>query len=99
LELWAPWLAARYPPEVELKPEFPTKISNSMTFAKLVVGAISALAIYVFITSGLLNIKLEEDINPAYSAASFAAGFTERSVNRAVGQGDPKRFKEIKKNR
>jgi hypothetical protein len=61
------------------------RISNSMTFAKLVVGAMSALAIYVFIASGLLNLKLDGNIESTLIlAASFAAGFTERLVNRAV---------------
>jgi 8-oxo-dGTP diphosphatase len=63
------------------------QISHTMIFAKLAVGAISALATYVFITSNLINIKLggNGDLTPPLIlAASFAAGFTERLVSRAV---------------
>ncbi len=62
------------------------QISNSMTLAKLAVGAISALAIYVFIISDIFTIgaiKLEK-IPLVILAASFVAGFTERLVNQAV---------------
>jgi 8-oxo-dGTP pyrophosphatase MutT (NUDIX family) len=62
------------------------QISNSMTLAKLAVGAISALSIYVFITSGIFTIgAIDSAKTPqVILAVSFAAGFTERLVNRAV---------------
>lgn len=60
------------------------KIGNLMIFARLGVGAMSALAISAFIMSGLLRIA-DIQITPSFILAfSFASGFTERLVYRAI---------------
>lgn len=61
------------------------RISNILTLAKLAVGAMSALAVVAFITSGILSIPEKTTATPELIlAVSFAAGFTERLVYRAV---------------
>lgn len=71
------------------------RISNSMTLAKLAVGAMSALAVVAFVNSGFLRVPVEYSAKPELIlAVSFAAGFTERLVHRAVdtvAQSDSKK--------
>lgn len=73
------------------------QISNRLTLAKLAVGAMSALAVVAFITSGILNLSILEKNTATPElilAVSFAAGFTERLVYRAVetvAQSDSKK--------
>lgn len=63
------------------------RIDNILTLAKLAVGAMSALAVVAFITSGILNLSIigKNTATPELIlAVSFVAGFTERLVYRAV---------------
>lgn len=55
---------------------------------KLVVGAVSALAVFAFLLSGFLNI--EPITIPLVVALSFAAGFSERLVTSAVESASKK---------
>lgn len=71
------------------------RISNIMTLAKLAVGAMSALAVVAFVNSGFLSVSKAYLEKPELIlAVSFAAGFTERLVHRAVetvAQSDSKK--------
>lgn len=63
------------------------RISNRLTLAKLAVEAMSALAAVAFIMSGILSSSILDKnsaIPELILAVSFAAGFTERLVYRAV---------------
>jgi hypothetical protein len=61
-------------------------VNTSVTLARQVVGIVAALAIFAFLTSGLLSGVLDLDslTPPLVWAASFVAGFSERLVVRTV---------------
>jgi 8-oxo-dGTP pyrophosphatase MutT (NUDIX family) len=61
-------------------------VNTSVTLARQVVGVVAALAIFVFLTSGLLlGVLASEELTPhLVLAASFVAGFSERLVVRTV---------------
>jgi hypothetical protein len=58
--------------------------SHLVLLARLVIGGVSALVVYVFLISGILQLG-PGDLKPGLVlAASFVAGFSERLVVRAV---------------
>jgi len=61
-------------------------VNTWVTLARQVVGVVAALAVFVFLTSGLLSGALASDppTPPLVWAASFVAGFSERLVVRTV---------------
>jgi hypothetical protein len=56
--------------------------SYRIVFARLAIGSVSALVIYVFLSSGIL--ELGDLTTGKFLAVSFVAGFSERLVVRAV---------------
>jgi len=62
----------------------PERLLNSwISVSRLVTGAVAALVVYNFLISGLLQVG-DETTSGLILAVSFAAGFSERLVVRAV---------------
>lgn len=61
-------------------------IAEAVTFARLGVGAIAAIAVYMFLVSGLLSgIMTPSSVSPStVLAVAFASGFSDGLVTRAV---------------
>jgi hypothetical protein len=61
-------------------------LNTWVTLARQVVGVVAALAIFAFLTSGLLSgvFASVSPTPPLVWAASFVAGFSERLVLRTV---------------
>jgi ADP-ribose pyrophosphatase YjhB (NUDIX family) len=60
-------------------------LSSWIAFARVAVGAVAALVVYAFLNAGLINIEASSLTVWAVLAVSFAAGFSERLLTRAVG--------------
>jgi hypothetical protein len=58
--------------------------SNRVTLARLAVGALSALVVYVALASGLISVGKLNMTPPLLLVVAFAAGFSERLVIRAL---------------
>jgi hypothetical protein len=59
-------------------------LESWITLARLLVGAIAALAVYAFLIAGLLDLGLGEIRIGLILSVAFAAGFTERLMIRVV---------------
>jgi 8-oxo-dGTP diphosphatase len=60
-------------------------LSSWIAFARVAVGSVAALVVYAFLNAGLINIEASSLTVWAVLAVSFAAGFSERLLTRAVG--------------
>jgi ADP-ribose pyrophosphatase YjhB (NUDIX family) len=60
-------------------------LSSWIAFARVAVGAVAALVVYAFLSGGFLNLEMDTLSAWAVLAVSFAAGFSERLLARAVG--------------
>jgi hypothetical protein len=60
-------------------------LSSWVAFARVAVGAVAALVVYAFLSAGLINLEPGSLTGWAVLAFSFAAGFSERLLTRAMG--------------